>query len=57
MGLPQQSLYDTKYWRPSAGLRHVPIQVTADISVPGGHDVAVPPQQLDMNPSIEQYRQ
>jgi hypothetical protein len=42
------------YWRPSAGLRHVPIHVIGDISEPGGHALTDPPQQLQSEPSIAQ---
>ena len=32
----------------------ITIQVTGDISVPGGHEVCVPPQQLLRKPSMAQ---
>jgi hypothetical protein len=35
----------------------VPIQVTFDISLPGGHWVNEPPQQEQRKPSIAQFRQ
>jgi hypothetical protein len=38
-------------------LLHVPIQVTAASSVPGGHWVWLPPQQVQAKPSMAQWRQ
>src|SRR5712664_2922064 len=55
--LPQQSLYETTYIRPSSGLWQVPTQVIADISVPGGQLLVEPPQQPHRKPSIPQWRQ
>src|SRR6266403_2223822 len=55
--LPQQSLYETMYVRPSSGLWQVPTQVIADIVVPGGQALVEPPQQPHRNPSIPQRRQ
>ena len=52
--LPQQSLYDTRYCRPSLGFRQVPTQLTLDASVPGGQVVRLPPQQVHRKPSKAQ---